>query len=447
MIFQDARLQRRFDVIVAAMTKAPDQSFPKAFPDDGKLEGTYRFLNNERVLPDALLAPHLSETAARVAREKTVLVVHDTTAFTFGGEQERADVGSLDGKRAGFLGHFAIAVTPGDQRRVLGIVGLEPTFRPEGPQRKHWRARQNMPDRESLRWLRMVDITTERLANLAELMHLMDSEGDDYALLAHLIGGGHRFVIRGAHNRNLDGECENLESAMACGQIVACRQVPLGGRTRLASRGKSRHEPRKPRVAKLHISATRVTLRRPDRRHELPESLTLNVVHVYETDAPEGAQPVDWKLYTTEPIDVPEQILAIVDHYRNRWVIEEFFKALKTGCAYEKRQLESRHALLNALALLVPIAWQLLVLRDESRSAAECTALTPRQIEVLRAVSKRPLPVRPTARELMLAVAALGGHIKNNGDPGWIVLGRGLMDLIAYEVGWVAARAARSDQS
>ena len=36
---------------------------------------------------------------------------------------------------------------------------------------------------------------------------------------------------------------------------------------------------------------------------------------------------------TTEPIDTVEQVLRIVDWYRARWVIEEFFKALKTGCA------------------------------------------------------------------------------------------------------------------
>jgi IS4 transposase len=49
-------------------------------------------------------------------------------------------------------------------------------------------------------------------------------------------------------------------------------------------------------------------------------------------------------LYTSEPIDTAEQLLTIVDQYRSRWVIEEFFKALKTGCAFEKRQLESYRA-------------------------------------------------------------------------------------------------------
>jgi hypothetical protein len=45
----------------------------------------------------------------------------------------------------------------------------------------------------------------------------------------------------------------------------------------------------------------------------------------------------------------------------------------------------------------------------------------------------------------MLAVAALGGHLKNNGEPGWIVLGRGMEDLLLLEHG--AAIALGCDQS
>ena len=63
------------------------------------------------------------------------------------------------------------------------------------------------------------------------------------------------------------------------------------------------------------------------------------------------------------------------------------------------------------------------------------------------AVAKKPLPARPTVRDAMLAIAALGGHVKNNGDPGWLVLGRGLHDLLLLELGWRAREEARSDQS
>ena len=141
----------------------------------------------------------------------------------------------------------------------------------------------------------------------------------------------------------------------------------------------------------------------------------------------------------------PQAIAFAVDCYRARWTIEEYFKALKTGCQFEKRQLESAHSLLNALAILAPVAWRLLLLRHLARAkerAPASDALTSKQLEVLRAVAKKPLPSRPSARDAMLAVANLGGHIKSNGDPGWLVLGRGMHDLLLLEMGWRAREAA-----
>jgi hypothetical protein len=94
--------------------------------------------------------------------------------------------------------------------------------------------------------------------------------------------------------------------------------------------------------------------------------------------------------------------------------------------------LESRHALENALAILAPIACQLLHLRSVARRTEVAPAsqvLTPTQIEVLRALSVRhPLPKNPTARDALLAIAGLGGFLKRNGEPGWQTIGRGYED-------------------
>ncbi len=119
---------------------------------------------------------------------------------------------------------------------------------------------------------------------------------------------------------------------------------------------------------------------------------------------------VEWRLATT-----------VVDAYGARWRIEEYFKALKTGCALEKRQLETLDALLNALGLFIPIAWNLLRLRVLSRQEQPASkVLSSTQLKVLRASSKKELPDRLTVRDAMLAIAKLGGHLKRNGDPGWI---------------------------
>ena len=129
-------------------------------------------------------------------------------------------------------------------------------------------------------------------------------------------------------------------------------------------------------------------------------------------------------------------------------MIEEFFKALKTGCAVEKRQHESLHALLNAVAICLPIAWNLLLLRNLARSTPEAPAtevLTPTQIDVLRACASPKLDRTPTVRQVLFAVAALGGHLKNNGEPGWQVLGRGMEYLLTLEIGWLAG-SKKSDR-
>jgi hypothetical protein len=127
--------------------------------------------------------------------------------------------------------------------------------------------------------------------------------------------------------------------------------------------------------------------------------------------------------------------------YRARWIIEEYFKALKTGCQYERRQLTTSKRLLNALAVLAPVAWRLLLLRHLARHQPERPArdaLSPSQVSVLRAVSKTPLPSRPSVRDALLAIARLGSHLRSNGEPGWLVLGRGFHDLLLLERGWSA---------
>jgi hypothetical protein len=108
-----------------------------------------------------------------------------------------------------------------------------------------------------------------------------------------------------------------------------------------------------------------------------PASLKMNVVAVTERNGPKGREPIAWYLGTNEPIDTIEHVAVIVDAYRARWVVEELFKALKTGCRIERRQLESCAALRIAFARFLRTAARLLALRDAARSEpdAPCVAL------------------------------------------------------------------------
>ena len=169
------------------------------------------------------------------------------------------------------------------------------------------------------------------------------------------------------------------------------------------------------------------------------------MVRVWEANPPDGAAPTEWLLYTSEPIETPEQQLRVVDYYRARWTIEEYFKAIKTGCEFEKKQLQDFEGLSNLLATFAPIAYRLLLLRTEVARGSDTPAsnvLSTDELDVLRARGRIKLPAKPTVRDAYLAIAALGGHIKYSGNPGWLTLSRGYEKLELLVEGWVGGREA-----
>lgn len=442
----DARLDRRLGLLAARLAERPGESFPKAL-DDAELEAAYRFFGNEQVTPEAILAPHFRQTARRASTQSRVIVAHDTTQFEFGGQTKRQGLGRLIKPSAqGFFGHFALAMSTDAPRQPLGLLALETVFRlKKSIGQKKWTRDQRIG--ESERWIRCVDDAEAVLAGRAQAIHVMDREADQYALFAALAEANRPFVIRSFQDRRLAGDDESrLRAAASAARATFQRDVPLSPRPHIGGPKGERHPARRHRVARLSFAATTVELKRtPDSRSSSATTLPLNVIHVFERKPPPGEPAVEWFLLTSLPIDSDKAIAFAVDCYRARWTIEEYFKALKTGCQFEKRQLESAHSLLNALAILAPVAWRLLLLRHLARAnkaAPASSALTPKQLEVLRAVAKKPIPNRPTARDAMLAVAALGGHLKSNGDPGWLVLGRGMHDLLLLELGWRAREQA-----
>ncbi|NQZ18217.1 MAG: transposase, partial [Bdellovibrionales bacterium] len=120
------------------------------------------------------------------------------------------------------------------------------------------------------------------------------------------------------------------------------------------------------------MAASRETLKRTSTARCTTRSLTINVVRVWEENPPKGEPAVAWHLYTSLPIKTKKQIERIVDIYRSRWLIEEYFKALKTGCQIERRLFSTLNSWYKMIALYLPIANTLLNLRhmDDSEYVA-----------------------------------------------------------------------------
>jgi hypothetical protein len=286
------------------------------------------------------------------------------------------------------------------------------------------------------------------LQKCAKLVHVADRESDSYELMHQLMASGQRFILRvrvtGRRSRVAGDTAWSTvqEVAETCAGVCE-REVPLTRRRAKSAPEMNRlHPPRKARLARLVFSASKVEIPRPVYlKAPIPSALPVQLVRVKEIDPPENEPSVEWLLFTTEPIDTIAEVEAVVDGYRTRWVIEEFNQALKSGCAYEERGFESRHALLAMLAVSMPIACEVLSLRSRGRTVPDAPAtevLTPLKLRVLREMGHRPVPENATVQEALLAVAGLAGHMKNNGPPGWKILSRGMLMLNAYVAGWEA---------
>lgn len=424
----------RLSKITECIGKCPSASFPQMC-SSAELEGLYRFFGNVNVTAEAILEDHFANARLLAQEQKEVVVIHDTTRFDF---SQR-----LGTRPPKFYAHVALALSGEGYRRPLGVAGLK-TWLPGELEDKHER------------WFDGVVASTERL-DRRDAIHVMDRESDDYALFAQMASKGHRFVTRLTHKSRFvstEGTLQRLGDAVLNIECAVTRQAKLSPRidTYRNKEAIKIFPSRNMRMATLAIGAMAMEFKRPKPHHrntakrrnlKLPETLNVNVVRVWEQSPQDGEPCVEWVLVTSEPIDTPEQLTKIVDLYRVRWTIEEYFKVIKTGCAYEARQLGDYESLCNALATFIPIACRALDLRsmarDEPTRTVELTLL-PDEIEVLRKAGRRPLPPTPTARDVMLSVAALGGHIKWSGDPGWLTISRGLKTLEPLVRGWRLAK-------
>jgi hypothetical protein len=442
----DVRLNRRAQRSAERLIDNPSASFPNAMANDAELEGVYRLSNNDVVDLQGLLAPHIAGThELAVAAARAVLVAHDTTECHF---SELVEGMGFIGTSPGFLLHTALCISSDERHAPLGVLGMMPIVRPK-PQRVKTRKRSFKLAKESNRWAALVERVEREAAPGAKLIHVMDREADIYDLLAGMTNKGQRFVIRVNQDRRVitdEGEpLGTLWEQLSEFNEVAEREVFLSARDNSRNPRKERVNPsRDARTAVLSVRAGSLRIARPNGARgpkKAAASLQVSFVHVTEPYPPEGEAAVEWLLVTSEPVSTPDEARAVIDHYRGRWRIEEYFKALKTGCAYEKRQLESLEALLAVLGLLAPIAWQLLALRTAAHAnpTAPATAVL-RETQIAVLVKMRGMKPAATLGEALLVIAKLGGHLKRNGPPGWITLGRGFEKLATYEAGWIAAR-------
>jgi len=173
------------------------------------------------------------------------------------------------------------------------------------------------------------------------------------------------------------------------------------------------------------------------------------VVHAREVNAPADAEPVEWILVTSLPVESFGAAWRLLGYYERRWLIEEYHKALKTGCRVEERQLKSKEGLERITALLSVVAVRLLQLKSAARTNPDrpaCQVVPLNWIKMLVAARKRSRSTAAmTVAEFYRELAKLGGFLgrRSDGEPGWITIWRGWQKLYLLIRGAELAQTAK----
>jgi hypothetical protein len=159
---------------------------------------------------------------------------------------------------------------------------------------------------------------------------------------------------------------------------------------------------------------------------------------------------VHWILLTSHPVETLDQAHRIVDWYRRRWTIEQFFRTLKRqGLRVEDSQITQADRLCKMVAIAAKAAAIILML-VQARDGKSCqpaeAAFSDHQIRFIAVLNdkiqgktarlKNPHPIRSLAAAAWV-IAKLGGwHEHQSKPPGPITFYNGLRYFNAAFEGW-----------
>jgi hypothetical protein len=397
-----------------------------------------RFLRHGSVTAAAMSEHAGALTAARVAGRE-VVAIQDTSELVLGGRRaRRAGYGPVGkgGGLGGLLLHPVLAVEAGTGA-LLGLVSMAVWNRTGGPVTA--RRGRSTAAKESHRWVEGARQAGEVLAAAASITAVSDRESDFYELFAQRPAKV-QLIVRACQNRRIETPEDGLLFSVIEGQPEQGRFVV----TIPAAPG------RKARTAELAVRYAPVVLRRP--RHgadpTLPARLAVTLVDVRETSLPPDGEPIHWRLLTTHAVTSPTQARRVIDLYRLRWIVEEFFRTLKTaGFDIEAADISEPQAMINLVAAATIAAVtvkQLVQARDGNTDQLLSDAFDPDEQPILEAVSatlegktarqRNPHPKGSMAFASWV-IARLGGWTGYYGKPGPKVMRLGLQEFHAIKYG------------
>ena len=350
--FGDKRLNKRLQKTIGNITKNAEKSILGAEGKRSSAKAFYRLLGNEKF--DLEKLSNASKNATIDRMEGTVLLIEDTTDVNLNGHKKTKELGYSSEHVLGVKVHSCIAVKPGGL--PLGLVGQSYDTRPEAKSKltKAEKAARPIEEKESFRWMKMLEESTANIPENVHLITICDREGDFYELYAYAQKLGEDFIIRVSHDRVTESNeklLKQIRKTEATGQVTI--NIPRDTRENIPAR-----------QAELEIAYCSITIKKPQSVNDdtLPGTLSMNFVRITEINTKEGRKPIEWILATSLQINSPDEAMKVVEYYVERWKIERFHYVLKSGCNAEKIQQRTYERIKPMLLIYSVIAMYIMAI-------------------------------------------------------------------------------------
>lgn len=451
----DKRLNERSEKIhLSISTHGANKSFPDIFKDCHQLKSFYNFMNNKKVTSEKLQrsttnglidyfsnASNLSHHFDDDGLPNYLYNVQDTTYGKYHGRKS-LELGYIETLHDnGIVIHNDVLM---DSHHIpLALSGQQFIIRDKSEFGKS-KYRKSLPfeQKESHKWTQGIDWATNFTKQLSdsidspsslneqriEIVQIADREADIADWYNYAFAKKALFITRLNHNRLLKDKSSKVKDYIR-------KQAPQFQVTR----------PIVDKFGKVHevncaVCFAKVSL------HILNQPVWMVYLRALETVV--NMEETEWFLLTNLPLDLPNKSnvfihkmpMIVINAYTKRWrTVEDFHKCLKTGCAIEKRQFESPHALKNMITMMSVHAIRLLRMRhlaDTKKQQPVQHILTPEETEVAKILADKYL--KPSDLEdalpesilwFVLLLGRMGGHqgYRRKGMPGWQTLFKGYL--------------------
>jgi Transposase DNA-binding/Transposase DDE domain len=433
----DPRRVRRMVQMAARMAEQPGGCVTAVFDRSAEREGAFRFLENPDVDPNEVARSAHFAGAQRCFGQPYVFVPVDGSSLNLTdrtGRKGLGVVGTRQTRARGVIVMTALAVLPGGM--PVGVLGQEYWIRPPAKKKRRPHQKRMVKQTETQKWLDTMEQAREALAHEApgtKPWFQLDRGGDAWPVILDVLRPGELATIRANHDRQLVGTSKRLWERLASQPVLTTYDY-------IVPRSAGRPE----RWMVLQIRAARVELDLfdTDLRKHVRAPLWAVLVRESRITAKAG-EPVEWLLLTTFPVKTEQDALLVADGYAQRWRVEDFHKAWKSGaCKVEENQLRDFDNVKRWAVLQASLAVRILRLAHVARTTPKQPATVELSLGEIQAIAidrEQPVPLTshassiPTIATAVTWLAEIGGYTgkSSGGPPGAKVLARGLLRIEA----------------